>query len=70
MSKEVAMAGPRRRLGRLDLSEGNHQLAVFMLGDLEYAIDILSIRQIVRPQAIRRVPRAPAFVFACGMRRT
>jgi purine-binding chemotaxis protein CheW len=38
------------------------QLAVFTLGELEYAIDILSIQQIVRPQTVRRLPRAPAFV--------
>ena len=58
----TALSLGTRRFGRVELSGGGRQFAVFTLGDLEYAIDILSIRQIVRPQAIRRVPRAPTFV--------
>lgn len=56
------MSGPARRFSRVELAEGVRQFAVFILGELEYAIDILSIRQIVRPQAVRPVPKAPAFI--------
>ncbi len=42
--------------------EASQQLAVFTLGELEYAIDIMRIRQIIRPLAIRPVPYAPDFV--------
>lgn len=56
------MTGRTRRFSRMELVDGVRQLAVFTLGELEYAIDILAIRQIVRPQAVRRVPHAPAYV--------
>jgi len=38
------------------------QLAVFTLGSQEYALDIMRIKQILRPQRIRPVPHAPTFV--------
>ncbi|MFH2009717.1 MAG: chemotaxis protein CheW [bacterium] len=38
------------------------QFAVFTLGSLEYAVDIMRISQIIRPISIRPVPRVPAFI--------
>jgi purine-binding chemotaxis protein CheW len=38
------------------------KLAVFMLEDQPYAIDIMKIKQIIRPLKITRLPKAPAFV--------
>jgi purine-binding chemotaxis protein CheW len=38
------------------------QLACFRVGDQLYGLDILRIREIVRPQKLRPVPRAPAFI--------
>jgi purine-binding chemotaxis protein CheW len=38
------------------------QLATFHLGGAEYAIDIMLIREIIQPQKITPVPRAPAFI--------
>lgn len=38
------------------------QLAIFTLGNQEYGLDIMRIRQILRPQRIRPVPKAPAFM--------
>lgn len=38
------------------------QLACFRVGDALYALDILRIKEIIRPQKLTRVPKAPAFV--------
>jgi len=38
------------------------QLAVFKVGGEEYAIDIMRIMEIIRPQKVTRIPRAPEFV--------
>lgn len=38
------------------------QLACFRVGDAMYALDILRIKEIIRPQKLTRVPRAPDFV--------
>jgi len=38
------------------------QLAAFRLGDEEFAIDIMRIKQIIPPQRITKVPKAPRFV--------
>ncbi len=40
----------------------DRQFAVFTLGELEYAVDIMRISQIIQPQSIRPVPRAPTYV--------
>lgn len=40
----------------------DRQLAVFTLGDLEYAVDIMRISQIIQPRPIRPVPRAPEYI--------
>ena len=38
------------------------QLVTFRLGEEEYALDILAVREINRMMEITRVPRAPAFI--------
>ena len=38
------------------------QFVVFSLGKEEYAVDILSVQEIIRSAEITRVPKAPAFV--------
>ena len=38
------------------------QLACFFVGDEEYALDIMRIKEIINPVAITRVPRAPEFI--------
>lgn len=38
------------------------QLACFRVGDQLYGLDILRIREIVRPQKLRPVPKSPAFI--------
>lgn len=43
-------------------AEQDRQFTVFVLGDLEYAIDIMRISQIIQPLPIRPVPRAPSYI--------
>ena len=38
------------------------QVARFHVGDEEYALDIMRIKEIINPIAVTRVPRAPAFI--------
>ncbi|HLB24982.1 MAG TPA: chemotaxis protein CheW [Nitrospirota bacterium] len=38
------------------------QLAVFVVGGQEYAVDIMQIMEIIRPQKVTRIPKSPAFV--------
>lgn len=38
------------------------QLVSFVIENEEFGIDILSVQEIIRPVAITRVPRAPAFI--------
>src|SRR5690242_10348609 len=38
------------------------QLAAFVVGNEEYVVDILRVREIIRPQAITPVRRGPKFV--------
>jgi purine-binding chemotaxis protein CheW len=38
------------------------QLVSFAVGDGEYALDIMRIKEIINPAAVTRVPRAPAFI--------
>lgn len=44
--------------------EGNEvlELLAFKLADEEYAVDILKIKEIIRPVEITRVPRRPSFI--------
>ncbi|MBI5189440.1 MAG: purine-binding chemotaxis protein CheW [Nitrospirae bacterium] len=38
------------------------QLAVFKVGGEEYSMDIMKIMEIIRPQKVTKIPRAPRFV--------
>jgi purine-binding chemotaxis protein CheW len=38
------------------------QLASFLVGDGWYALDIMRIKEIIQPQPITRVPKAPPFI--------
>jgi purine-binding chemotaxis protein CheW len=38
------------------------QLACFRVGEQMYALDILRIREVIRPQRLTPVPKAPAFI--------
>ncbi|MFZ5592068.1 MAG: chemotaxis protein CheW [Bacillota bacterium] len=53
---EETEAGPERRV----VSE--EQFVIFHLQEEEYAVNIQSVKEIIRPPEIVRVPRAPAYV--------
>jgi len=38
------------------------QLACFQVGDQMYALDILRIKEVIRPQKLTPVPKAPSFI--------
>jgi purine-binding chemotaxis protein CheW len=38
------------------------QLVVFMIGDEEFGVDIIQVREIVRLREITRMPRSPKFI--------
>lgn len=40
----------------------DRQFTVFTLGELEYAVDIMCISQIIQAQPVRPVPGAPAYI--------
>jgi purine-binding chemotaxis protein CheW len=44
------------------MAEQNQQLVTFQLGEELYGIDIMDVKEIVRVQAIRAIPNAPAYV--------
>lgn len=50
-------AGDDRGGGRQEI-----QLACFRVGEVYYALDILRIREIIRPQKLTPIPKAPEFV--------
>ncbi len=52
----------RRRSMAGEAAAGSLQVARFFVGDEEYALDIMRIKEIINPVPITRVPRAPAFV--------
>lgn len=39
-----------------------HQLISFIVGDEEYGLDILRVKEVIRMREITRLPRAPSFV--------
>lgn len=41
---------------------GRAQLCTFRIGEEDYAVDIMRVREIIQPLPITPVPRAPAFV--------
>ncbi len=46
---------------KVDFDDNLVQLATFSVGDEEYVIDIMRIRQIIEPQPITPVPKSPPF---------
>jgi purine-binding chemotaxis protein CheW len=52
------MAGEAQAAG----GAGRVQLCTFRIGGEDYAVDIMRVREIIQPQPITPVPRAPAFV--------
>jgi len=56
---EGAAAGAR---GAAPAADALVQLCTFRIGAEDYAIDIMRVREIIRPLPITPVPRAPAFV--------
>jgi purine-binding chemotaxis protein CheW len=49
--------------GKNEVHEETRQLVIFKLGDEEFGVDILQVREIERlGQGITRVPKSPAFV--------
>lgn len=57
LSREVA--GTQ---GLVDFGEGVLQLVSFQLGEEEYALDVMNVREINRTSDVTRVPKAPYFV--------
>ncbi len=49
------------RTGQAD-AQDETQLAVFSVGSEEYAVDIMQIMEIIRPQKVTKIPNAPAIV--------
>jgi purine-binding chemotaxis protein CheW len=48
--------------GEVSGPERTVELLGFMLSDEEYALDILEIKEIIRPQALTSVPRTPEYL--------
>lgn len=55
--EQQAVSGPSREGARQEI-----QLACFRIGAEMYALDIMRIREIIRPQRLTPVPKAPPFI--------
>jgi purine-binding chemotaxis protein CheW len=47
---------------RFEAEENVKQLISFMLGDEEYGLEILRVKEVIRTPAVTRLPNAPSFV--------
>jgi purine-binding chemotaxis protein CheW len=56
-NEETAMAQPESKDARQEV-----QLACFRVGPELYALDIMRIKEIIRPQKLTPVPKAPSFI--------
>ena len=56
-SEETALAQPLAKEARQEV-----QLACFRVGSELYALDIMRIKEIIRPQKLTPVPKAPSFI--------
>lgn len=56
-SEETALAQPLAKEVRQEV-----QLACFRVGSELYALDIMRIKEIIRPQKLTPVPKAPSFI--------
>jgi purine-binding chemotaxis protein CheW len=61
MTGKPASAHEKKTEGREEIRQ-EIQLACFRVGKEMYALDILRIREIIRPQKITAVPKAPPFI--------
>ncbi len=52
---------PSRTLDRADTDQPELRLVCFHVGDEEYGLDIMQVREVVAPLALTRVADAPAF---------
>lgn len=55
--QQQTVPGPAREGGRQEI-----QLACFRIGTEMYALDIMRIKEIIRPQRLTPVPKAPPFI--------
>ncbi len=60
MTKEIVQ--PEAAVEAEETSRKEIQLACFQVGDQMYALDILRIKEVIRPQKLTPVPKAPAFI--------
>jgi purine-binding chemotaxis protein CheW len=65
MNERYAFATEETYLRRADEKRGQKERAIltFSVGGEVYGIDILSIREIIKPREITEVPRAPRFLL-------
>ena len=56
------MAPPDARAPRPAAEDALVQLCTFRVGGEDYAIDVMRVREIIRPLPVTPVPRAPSFV--------
>lgn len=56
-STEISLAVTEEKVLRQEI-----QLACFKIGPESYALDIMKIKEIIRPQKLTPVPRAPSFI--------
>ena len=56
-TREISLAEPDKKSLRQEI-----QLACFKVGPEMYALDIMKIREIIRPQKLTFIPKAPAFI--------
>jgi purine-binding chemotaxis protein CheW len=65
MSDKLAFATEETYLRRADekRAKKEHAILTFAVGGEVYGIDILSIREIIKPREITEVPRAPRFLL-------
>lgn len=57
------MRSMRSRSRARDRSEGDKRLVGFVVGDVQYALDIQHVREIVNPQGTSAVPKMPPSVI-------
>ena len=60
MTKEIIQ--PEETVEAEETSRKEIQLACFQVGDQMYALDILRIKEVIRPQKLTPVPKAPEFI--------
>lgn len=60
MTKKIAMTEDDH--SGVETKRSQIQLACFRVGDQMYSLDILRIKEVIRPQKLTPVPKAPAFI--------